>query len=169
MKKYLLCLLIISNYCYSQDSVAVSDIESTEKIIRVHFNEAKLDSLSGSVRDRAKQYDKMHHYPLDNSVPMTMAESPVLPHMQFNTKQLPVKFTLPQNISIPANKDELAFYSISQLASLIKSKKITSVELTRFFIDRLKKYGDTLQCVISLTENAAMEQAAQADKEIAAG
>jgi Asp-tRNA(Asn)/Glu-tRNA(Gln) amidotransferase A subunit family amidase len=52
---------------------------------------------------------------------------------------------------------------------LIKSKKITSVELTRFFIDRLKKYGDTLECIISLTEDIAMEQARQADREIASG
>ena len=169
MKKYFLWLLIISNYCFPQDSVAISDITSSEKIIRIHFSEAKLDSLSGSVRDRAKEYDKMHHYPLDNSVPMTMAESPVLPHMQFNKKQLPVNFSLPQNVLLPTDKNELAFYSISQLASLIKNKKITSVELTKFFINRLKKYGDTLQCVISLTENIAMEQAAQADKEIAAG
>jgi hypothetical protein len=42
---------------------------------------------------------------------------------------------------VPANKNELAFYSIIQLASLLKNKKITSVELTKFFIDRLKKWG----------------------------
>ena len=169
MKKYFLWLLLISNCCFSQDSITLNDITSAQKLSCVHFNEAKLDSLSGSVRNRAKEYDKMHRDPLDNSVPMTMAESPLLPHMQFNTKQLPVKFSLPQNVSVPANKEELAFYSIPQLASLIKNKKITSVELTKFFIDRLKKYGDTLQCVISLTEDLAMEQAAQADKEIAAG
>ena len=99
---------------------------------------------------------------------MSLSQSPILPGMVFNTKQKKVKWDYPK-INLPLNKNELAFYSILQLSSLLKNKKITSVELTRFFIDRLKKYGDTLQCVISLTENIAMQQALQADKEIAAG
>lgn len=169
MKKYLFLLIFVSNYCFAQDSITIKDINSTEKIIGLHFTEAKEDSLSGAVKDRAKEYDKMHRFSLDNSVPMTVAQSPLLPYMHFNKKQLPVNFNIPAGINLPANKNDLAFFSIPQLASLIKNKKISSVKLTEFFIDRLKKYGDTLQCVISFTEDIAMQQAAEADKEIAAG
>jgi Asp-tRNA(Asn)/Glu-tRNA(Gln) amidotransferase A subunit family amidase len=73
------------------------------------------------------------------------------------------------SISLPKKKSDLAFYSISQLASLIKSRKISSVELTWFFIDRIKKYGDTLQCVISLTEEIAIQQAKKADSDLSKG
>jgi Asp-tRNA(Asn)/Glu-tRNA(Gln) amidotransferase A subunit family amidase len=164
-----LFLALFSSASFAQDSITIPDIHSAEKIISIHFTEAKDDSLSGQVRDRAKEYDKMHRYSLDNSIPMTMAESPLLPYMDLNKKQLPVKFTIPSGVTLPADKNDLAFYSIPQLASLIKNKKISSVDLTKFFIDRLKKYGDTLQCVISLTEDIAMQQATEADKEIAAG
>jgi Asp-tRNA(Asn)/Glu-tRNA(Gln) amidotransferase A subunit family amidase len=164
-----LFLTLFSSASFAQDSVAVPDIHSAEKIISIHFTEAKDDSLSGQVRNRAKEYDKMHRYSLDNSIPVTMAQSPLLPYMDLNKKQLPVKFTIPVNVNLPVNKNDLAFYSIPQLASLIKNKKISSVDLTKFFIDRLKKYGDTLQCVISLTEDIAMKEAAEADAEIAAG
>jgi Asp-tRNA(Asn)/Glu-tRNA(Gln) amidotransferase A subunit family amidase len=169
MKKYLFLPILISNFCFAQDSITVTDIRSAEKIISLHFTEAKEDSLAGSVRDRSKEYDKMHRFSLDNSIPMSMMQNPMLPYMDLNKKQLPVKFDIPAGVNMPANKNDLAFYSIPQLASLIKNKKISSVELTGFFIDRLKKYGDTLQCVISYTEDIAMLQAAQADKEIAAG
>ncbi|MEO8111937.1 MAG: amidase, partial [Ginsengibacter sp.] len=169
MKRYLLLLTLISNYCFAQDSITIKDINATEKIISVHFTEAKEDSLLNSVQDRSKEYDKMHLFSLDNSTPMTMAESPLLPYMHFDKKQLPVNFNIPAGINMPANKNDLAFYSIPQLASLIKNKKISSIELTKFFIDRLKKYGDTLQCVISFTEDIAMKEAAEADKEIAVG
>ncbi len=165
----ILYLLLSSVSCFAQDTITVMDIRSTEKIISVHFSPAKEDSLLDQVRSRAKVYDRMHKMSLDNAVPMTMAESPLLPYMNLNKKQNPVKFTIPAAVNLPANKNELAFYSIPQLASLIKNKKISSTDLTRFFIERLKKYGDTLQCVISLTEDIAMEQAALADKEIAAG
>lgn len=169
MKKYLLLLSFVSNYCLAQDSITIKDIISAEKIISVQFTETKNDSLSGGVRDRAKEYDKMHRFSLDNSVPMTMTQSPLLPYMDFNKKQLPVNFNIPTGVNLPANKNDLAFYSVPELASLIKNKKISSVELTKFFISRLRKYGDTLQCVISFTEDIAMQQAAEADKEIAAG
>ncbi|HEX7456965.1 MAG TPA: amidase family protein, partial [Ginsengibacter sp.] len=165
----LLFFVLFSSASFAQDSITIPDIHSAEKIISIHFTEAKEDSLSGQVQDRTKEYDKMHRYSLDNSIPMTMAESPLLPYMDLNKKQLPVKFTIPSGVTIPADKDNLAFYSIPQLASLIKNKKISSVDLTKFFIDRLKKYGDTLQCVISLTEDIAMQQATEADKEIAEG
>ena len=164
-----LFLALFSSRGFAQDSIGIPDIHSTEKIISIHFTQAKEDSLLGLVQDRAKEYDKMHRYSLDNSIPMTMAESPLLPYMNLNKKQLRVKFNIPSGINMPANKNDLAFYSIPQLASLIKNKKISSVDLTKFFIDRLKKYGDTLQCVISLTEDIAMQQAAEADKEIAVG
>ncbi|HEY8657816.1 MAG TPA: amidase [Hanamia sp.] len=166
---FFLFFIFLSNFCLAQDSITVSDIRSAEKIISLHFTEAKEDSLLGSVQARTKIYDKMHRFSLDNSIPMTMAESPLLPYMDLNKQQLPVKFDIPADVNLPANKNDLAFYSIPQLASLIKYKKISSVELTKFFIGRLKKYGDTLQCVISLTEDIAMKQAAQADKEIAEG
>ena len=177
--KFFLSLLFFTflyNSCFSQDSITVMDIRSGEKIISLNFTAAKEDSLLQSVQAQAKTFDKMHLYSLDNSVPMSMAQSPLLPYMHLpamnslnHKKQLRVPFNIPSGVTIPADKNELAFYSIPQLASLIKNKKISSVELTQYFINRLKKYGDTLQCVISLTEDIAMQQAVEADKEIAAG
>ncbi|MGH9803025.1 MAG: amidase, partial [Blastocatellia bacterium] len=70
---------------------------------------------------------------------------------------------------MPANIDDLAFYSISEFAALINSRQITSEKLTRFYLDRLKKFGPKLECVITLTEDLALQQARRADKEIAAG
>ena len=154
---------------FFQDTLSKKDFVTGEKFLGLNFTEREIDSMYGSVRNTVGEIKKMRTYHLDNSVPMTLAHSPVLPGMKFNIMQNPVKWNIPANVNMPANKNELAFYSIPQLASLIKNKKITSVELTRFFIDRLKKYGDSLQCVISLTEDIAMQQAAQADKEIAAG
>lgn len=165
----LLGFLFLTQNIFSQDTLSKKDFVTGEKFLGLNFTEREIDSMYGSVRNTVGEIKKMRTYHLDNSVPMSFTQSPVLPGMKFNTKQEPVKWDIPKNINVPANKNELAFYSILQLASLIKNKKITSVELTRFFIDRLKKYGDSLQCVISLTEDIAMQQAAQADKEIAAG
>ena len=154
---------------FSQDTLTKKDFSTGEKFLGMTFTESEIDSMYGSVRNTLNEIKKLHNYHLGNEVPMTLFQSPVLPGMKFNMIQNPVVWNIPANINLPKNKNDLAFYSVLELASLVKNKKITSVELTRFFIDRLKKYGDTLQCVISLTEDISMQQAAQADKEISAG
>jgi len=153
----------------SQDTIAPSDLISAAKIMDMNFSDSERAMFYPDLKETQKEYKKMHQANLANSVPMSMWQTPILPGMHFDTKQNPIHWNIPNNVAMPANKNDLAFYSISQLASLIRSKKISSVELTKFFIDRIKKYGDTLHCLISLTENIAMEEARQADAEIAQG
>jgi Asp-tRNA(Asn)/Glu-tRNA(Gln) amidotransferase A subunit family amidase len=80
-------------------------------------------------------------------------------------------FTAPRNTAVerPANLDDLAFLPVTALSELVRTKKVTSVELTRMYLSRLKKYGPRLECVITLTENLGLSQARRADEEIAAG
>jgi Asp-tRNA(Asn)/Glu-tRNA(Gln) amidotransferase A subunit family amidase len=168
---YLSSILFVSSIVSAQqtDTISRSDIKTSAKLFSINFTEAEIDSMYFTILQRNAQYKRRYPLMLENSVPMSLWQSPVLPGMQFETVQKTVKWELPKNVSLPINKNELAFYSVLQLASLIKNKKISSVELTQFFIDRIKKWGDTLQCVISITEDIAMQQARAADAEIAAG
>ena len=72
--------------------------------------------------------------------------------------------------AVPTNltPDQIAFLPITALATLIETKRITSTELTKLYLDRLKKYGEPLKCVVTLTEELALKQAA-ADAEIKGG
>ncbi len=72
-------------------------------------------------------------------------------------------------VAAAARIEDLAFASVSELASLIKSRKITSIDLTKMYLARLKRYDPTLHFVITLTEDRALAQAKKADEEIAAG
>ncbi len=69
----------------------------------------------------------------------------------------------------PEKDDDLAFLPLTKLAHMIQARVITSTELTKVYLARLKKYDPALLCVVSLTEELALKQAAEADKEIAAG
>ncbi len=167
---YLLLIFICSSsFAQQTDTITKADIKTSGKLISINYTEQEIDSMYVYVRNRTREYNKRYQLKLNNSVPMSLWQSPVLPGMQFETIQKTVLWNIPSTVSMPANKNDLAFYTVMQLASLIKNKKITSVELTQFFIDRLKKWGDTLQCVISITENIAMQQAKAADAEIAKG
>jgi Asp-tRNA(Asn)/Glu-tRNA(Gln) amidotransferase A subunit family amidase len=69
----------------------------------------------------------------------------------------------------PANLEELAFATVGELAGFIKARKVTSTDLTKMYLTRLKRYDSKLHFVITLLDDRALKQAAQADKEIAAG
>jgi Asp-tRNA(Asn)/Glu-tRNA(Gln) amidotransferase A subunit family amidase len=169
MYSILLLSFVVSFKTFSQDTITKADLNTAAKVAALQFTEPELDSMLGAVRFERMNIENMRKFPLDNGIPMTFAHSPVIPGMTFNKVQQAVTWNIPANVSLPKNKNELAFYSILKLASLIKNKKISSAELTQFFIDRLKKFNDSMHFVVSFTEDIAMQEARQADKEIAAG
>lgn len=69
----------------------------------------------------------------------------------------------------PAADEDLAFLPVTALAALLRARQVTSLELTKRYLQRLKRYDPVLRCVVSYTEELALEQAARADREIAAG
>lgn len=170
MRKLIVFLLLACSLkLMAQDTLSKQDIHSAAKLLDLQFTQKEVDTMYEGVKENLLLYQMMHKQSLNNNVPMSLWQSPVLPGMKFNEKQDPINWNIPSNVSVPANQNDLAFYSIPQLASLIKNKKISSVALTRFFIGRIKKFGDSLHCVISIPEEIAMEQAKQADAEIAKG
>ena len=64
---------------------------------------------------------------------------------------------------VTSRLDELAFEPVTVLSSLIESRRITSTDLTKMYLARLKHYGEPLHCVVTLTEELALAQAAEAD------
>ncbi|MBZ5859609.1 amidase [Flavihumibacter profundi] len=149
--------------------IPASEIPVAEKMVGLQFTPAQRDSMVNQLNYNLKIYQYLHGFNLPNSVPLPQWFDPVLPQMRFSTSQQPIRFSIPAAVAMPADTNQLAFYSIAQLSALLRQHKITSVQLSRFFINRLKKYGDTLHCVISLTENIAMRQARQADEAFAKG
>ena len=155
---------------FAQNKVTTEQISNAEKLIDIELTDAERDSLIFQAQNYLLTYKAIHGQKLENVVAPALYFNPSVEKVDFSKKSFkPNVWNIPHNINMPKNKADLAYYSIPQLASLIKNKKITSVNLTRFFIDRLKKYADTLHCVISLTEDMAMKEAAQADAEIAKG
>ena len=161
------------SFCFfvqGQDTtIQKKDIISSTKLFDLNFTTKEIDTLYSDVIDNIANYKAMHQLNLPNSVPLSLWQTPVVAGMHFNKLQKNITWKLDNTVSLPNNKNDLAFYSIEQLASLIKNKKISSLALTQFFIDRIKKWGDTLQCVISLQEDIAYAQAKKADAELAAG
>jgi len=168
--RFLSLLLLLPFATIAQTkSDSLTLIQKTASLYDLEFSNAEADSLLDNLNNYTQLIKGMHKTLPTNDIPYPFAFSPVPYGMIKQRMSQTVSLPIRADIRLPKNKNDLAFYSIPELAGLIKSKQITSVELTKFFIDRLKKWGDTLECVISLTEDTAMAQARRADEEIKSG
>ena len=65
--------------------------------------------------------------------------------------------------------EELGFLPITELARRIEAKKLSPVELTKYFLARSEKFGPRFNAYARLTPEIAMAQAQTAEKEIQRG
>lgn len=144
-------------------------ILEAENHLGLHFDQQEREQMSGGLAYYTQLYEAIRSFPLDNSVPPAIQFNPIPVGVHFPDHQEPIVWDMPDDVNLPKNRDDLAFFRVAELAQLLKAQKVTSVELTQFFLDRLRRYGDTLHCVITLTEELAMAQATRADEEIARG
>ena len=162
------------NYAIAQDgspksNVETADIRAAEKLIGLKLTEAERDSMLDGIRENADKYEDIRSVNLSNSVWPAMMFNPIPVGKSFDSEQIPFQIDRPENVRRPANLEDVAFWSIPELAEMIRTRQVTSLELTQMYLARLKKYGPKLECVITLTENLALAQAKRADAEIAEG
>lgn len=151
------------------DQLAADDVRAAARIMNLEFTQAEIDSLLPDLEDNRRAYDNIRKTEFDNAVSPSLIFNPMPMGYTPPKVQRPVVFSAPGKVTLPANREDLAWYSVRQLAELIRTRQISSEDLTRFFINRLKALDPKLQCVITLTEDLAMEQARRADAEIKAG
>ena len=149
--------------------ITTETIRHAEKISGLSFTESESDSMLKDLKQQKESYQEIRNAELPNSVPPIIRFDPIPGWMEIEKEEQPLAWNLPKDVSKPENTDELAFYSLPELASLIQSQKISSVELTQMYIDRLKQYSDTLRCLVTLTEDLALKQAREADEAISRG
>ncbi|HUS11646.1 MAG TPA: amidase [Pyrinomonadaceae bacterium] len=143
-------------------------LKQAEKLIGIELTDAQEAIALQNVSTNLDRYETLRKIdvPLDTE-PATLFH-PGLPGRKFSFK--PAKFKL-SDVEAPrfGSLDELAFASLTQLARLVRMRKVSPVELTKMYLARLKKYGPKLNCVVTLTEDLALSQASDAEREIRAG
>lgn len=144
-------------------------VAAAEQIAGLDFSDAKMDLMLPGLKGQRDSYEAIRRLPLSNGVPPAIQFNPLPVGFKFETSRRKFKASPPPKVKLPANLDDLAFWSVGELGALIKSRQITSETLTRFYIDRLKRFGPKLECVVTLTEERAFEAARRADLELAAG
>lgn len=180
MISFLFLLLLIVSLVFDvrslirtgREGVSGKDIKTAAKVIGLEFTQKEINLMLEDVAENLADYQTLRKYPLDNAVFPAIEFNPLIPlvaETTLNRKVKPIILPETPGAAVPENLEELAFAPVTVLAQLVRSQKVTSVELTKMYISRLKRYDPLLKCVVTLTEDLALEQAHRADKEIAEG
>ncbi|MDB5241893.1 MAG: amidase [Spirosoma sp.] len=144
-------------------------IDVASRVFGLEFTAAERDSMLDNVNNARTSYEALRKIDLPNDVAPALYFNPLPAGFALPTGQSSFKASSLGKVTLPANRDELAYYTVGQLGELIRTRQLSSVELTQFFLKRLKTYDPKLHCVITLTEELALSQARQADAELKAG
>jgi Asp-tRNA(Asn)/Glu-tRNA(Gln) amidotransferase A subunit family amidase len=132
------------------------------------FGEEDQRSLLQAANQNLTRYEEVRKTHIPNDVAPPFYFNPLVPGMKVNRAKLPVRFSSPK-VKRPANLEDAAFWSITQLSQLIRTRQVTSLELTEMYLGRLHRYNEKLNCVVTFLDDVARAQATRADAEIKAG
>jgi Asp-tRNA(Asn)/Glu-tRNA(Gln) amidotransferase A subunit family amidase len=142
-----------------KDALAVSGLE---------FTDEEREQLVNGLNENLERYENLRRLDLDALAP-PLYFSPLVPGTKLDRVSRPARPGRVPSLKRPASVEDLAFAPIAHLAQLLKTRQVSSVELTEMYLGRLKRYNPTLNCVVTFTDDLALNQARQADQEIAAG
>jgi Asp-tRNA(Asn)/Glu-tRNA(Gln) amidotransferase A subunit family amidase len=151
--------------------MAITDeaIAAAEKIAGLQFTDKERSMMRSAVRQNLKKFERLRALNIPNHVPPAVQFQVNYKPTTKNSKASPPPTIDDKPIPRPKSDEDLAFLPVAQLAPLIKSQKLSPVELTRIYLHRLKSIGPQLNCVVSLLEESALEEAKRAENEIKNG
>lgn len=142
-------------------------------LLGLTFQDAEIDMMMRRVNSALYSYEALRKIDVPYGTEPAFAFHPGLPGREPSREPhrfFPTVLTSGRTgRHAPSNLEEAAFWPVSRLAPLVHSRAVTSTELTKMYLARMKKYGPKLLCYVTLTESLALEQAAAADREIRAG
>jgi len=144
-------------------------ITRAARIADVPIAETDQELMFEGLRRQLKGYEEIHKLQIPNHVAPALVFDPVLPGMKFNRTRKPPRMSETDPVEAPRNLEDAAFYSVRQLAELVRSRKVSSLALTEMYLERLKRYDPLLKCVITFAEKRARAQAKEADRDLARG
>ncbi|MFV1987709.1 MAG: amidase family protein [Gemmatimonadota bacterium] len=144
-------------------------INDAARVAGVEFTDEELELMVDDLTRQLSAYERLREVYIPNSVAPAVHFDPVLPWKSYPSESTVFRYTRPRGIERPARLEDIAFWPVTDLAELVRTRQVTSTELTEMYLGRLKRHGPTLESVVTLTEDLAMRQAARADAELARG
>ena len=124
--------------------VSKDQLKAALEIIGLDFTEAQRDQMLPGVNRALNSYEALRKIEVPLDTEPAFHFRPSLPGKE--PKPRPSKFLPTRVTKLASFKDpeELCFLPVTELSALVRARKITSTDLTKMYLARLKKYSPKL-------------------------
>jgi Asp-tRNA(Asn)/Glu-tRNA(Gln) amidotransferase A subunit family amidase len=151
-----------------EGEITIEMIAAAEKIFGIELTIEERKQILERLYENLALYQTLRDEKLDDTVMPSMVFNPIPPGVTFSKERHPFRYS-DVDVEMLGQIEDVAFYSVLQLAKLIRTRQITSIELTEMYLARLQRLDPILEFVVTFTDELAREQARRADEEIQAG
>ena len=144
-------------------------IEHAAALAGLEFSEEDRREMVETLTSNLEIFDRLREIDIDQTVAPPLYFNPVVPGQRLSEERRPFRPSDPPDVRRPARLEDVAFWPVTHLGALVSTGQVTSVELTRMYLDRLRRYDPLLECVVTLTDDLALAEAERADREISEG
>ena len=133
------------------------------------FSDEQREEMVEGLNRNLERYEALRAIEIDDAIAPPMYFSPIVSGTRLDREVRPFRMSDPPPIRRPAELEDVDFWPLTHLAELVRTRQVTSVELTEMYLERLHRHNPLLNCVVTFTDTLALEQARAADSEIATG
>jgi Asp-tRNA(Asn)/Glu-tRNA(Gln) amidotransferase A subunit family amidase len=149
--------------------LAAVRIREAAALAGLAWTEAEAQDVADALSSFARHAEQIDKDGLTNRSPLPIHFDPRPPGVSVPLPRPAFRPPAAPRVRRPANLEDAAFWSVTQLAQLMRARQVTATELTQMYLARLKRHNVALNCVVTVTEARALEEARQADRELANG
>ena len=137
-----------------------SSVKQAEKLSGLQFESTERKLMMEDLSGNLENYESIRNLKIPNSVQPSIQFNPTPIGVQFDNIKRTIRWSPIEEVSRPGNLEELAFASVAELAELIRTRQVTSTELTKMYLSRLKEHGTSGRCGVTTPEEHGLRQAA---------
>ena len=153
----------------SDRKITTADIAAGEKLLGIEYTPAEREFMVGDLDGQITSASAQREVIFPNSLPPATTFDPRLPGTVTPTEQKPFIRSGSDPGPLPQTAEDIAFAPVTALSEWLRTGRISSRRLTEIYLERLKTIAPKLKCVVTLTEDLALQQADAADKKLRAG
>ena len=116
------------------DALAVAGLE---------FPAEQREEMVEGLNRNLERFEALREIDIDDGIAPPMYFSPIVPGTRLDRERRPFRMGAAPSLQRPADLDDLAFWPLTHLAELLRSRQVTSVELTEMY---LHACADTTIC-----------------------
>src|SRR5262245_38574344 len=143
--------------------ITLAMVTDALKLSGVNFTDEERQQMVQQANQSLTRAKAIQSFHIPNDVSPPFHVSAIVPGVVVNKVAKPVAFAKAAAVKVPGNLEDVSNWPIRQLSELLKTKQVSSVELTKMYLERLHRYDKQLLNTVTFLDELAMQQAKTAD------